>query len=280
MHEMDITQRRRARARLRLHRPAARRPVAQAAAPPRWAIRRARPGASTSSRASSPTTAPSSTACASYKGPLYAEVSPRTFSVLVRKGSRLSQLRIRRGNPPSSDEDMRRLHQESAASSAGDHRRRHPQRRAGLGRRARRASGGADRLSREDPRRPHRHRQGASLRRGGFLGAGARAAPRRSHPRPGRVLHPRLARPGEDPADARRRDDRLRHAGRRVPRALRGLLRSRLRPSRRGRRRLRAPCSKCAPTKCRSCIEHGQIVGRLTVRTAHLAAARSSTARA
>jgi dCTP deaminase len=44
-----------------------------------------------------------------YKGPLYAEVSPRTFSVLVRKGSRLSQIRIRRGNPPSTDEDMRRL---------------------------------------------------------------------------------------------------------------------------------------------------------------------------
>lgn len=47
-----------------------------------------------------------------YKGPLYAEVSPRTFSVLVRKGSRLSQLRIRRGNPPITDEDMRRLQQE------------------------------------------------------------------------------------------------------------------------------------------------------------------------
>jgi len=47
-----------------------------------------------------------------YKGPLYAEVSPRTFSVLVRKGSRLNQIRIRRGNPPSSDEDMKRLQQE------------------------------------------------------------------------------------------------------------------------------------------------------------------------
>ena len=44
-----------------------------------------------------------------YKGPLYAEVSPRTFSVLVRKGSRLSQLRIRRGNRPATDESMRRL---------------------------------------------------------------------------------------------------------------------------------------------------------------------------
>ena len=47
-----------------------------------------------------------------YAGPLYAEVSPRTFSVLVREGSRLSQLRIRRGNPPSTDEAMRRLQQE------------------------------------------------------------------------------------------------------------------------------------------------------------------------
>jgi len=47
-----------------------------------------------------------------YKGPLYAEVSPRTFSVLVRKGSRLNQIRIRRGNPPSSDTAMRRLLEE------------------------------------------------------------------------------------------------------------------------------------------------------------------------
>jgi len=47
-----------------------------------------------------------------YVGPLYAEVSPRTFSVLVRKGSRLNQIRIRRGNPPSSDEAMRRLQAE------------------------------------------------------------------------------------------------------------------------------------------------------------------------
>ena len=47
-----------------------------------------------------------------YKGPLYAEVSPRTFSLLVRKGSRLSQIRIRRGSPASTDEEMRRLQQE------------------------------------------------------------------------------------------------------------------------------------------------------------------------
>src|SRR5436305_3717930 len=34
-----------------------------------------------------------------YRGPLYAEISPRTFPALVRKGSRLNQLRIRRGSP-------------------------------------------------------------------------------------------------------------------------------------------------------------------------------------
>jgi dCTP deaminase len=47
-----------------------------------------------------------------YRGPLYAEVSPRTFSVLVRKGSRLNQIRIRRGNPPTGDETLRRLQEE------------------------------------------------------------------------------------------------------------------------------------------------------------------------
>jgi len=47
-----------------------------------------------------------------YKGPLYAEVSPRTFTILVRKGSRLGQLRIRRGTPPTSDQQHKDLHRE------------------------------------------------------------------------------------------------------------------------------------------------------------------------
>lgn len=47
-----------------------------------------------------------------YNGPLYAEIAPRTFSVLVRKGSRLSQLRVRRGEPPRSDEQHVRLQQQ------------------------------------------------------------------------------------------------------------------------------------------------------------------------
>lgn len=44
---------------------------------------------------------------AGYTGPLYAEISPCTFSVLVRAGSRLSQLRLRRGPPhPKRDVDF------------------------------------------------------------------------------------------------------------------------------------------------------------------------------
>jgi dCTP deaminase len=47
-----------------------------------------------------------------YSGPLYAELSPRSFSILVRKGSRLVQLRVRRGRPTSSNAALRRLHEE------------------------------------------------------------------------------------------------------------------------------------------------------------------------
>lgn len=48
-----------------------------------------------------------------YHGPLYAEISPRTFPVLVRKGSRLNQLRVRRGSPQFTDTQLRRLHSET-----------------------------------------------------------------------------------------------------------------------------------------------------------------------
>ena len=47
-----------------------------------------------------------------YHGPLYAEISPRTFPVLVRKGSRLNQLRLRHGSPGFSDTQLKRLHDE------------------------------------------------------------------------------------------------------------------------------------------------------------------------
>ena len=45
-----------------------------------------------------------------YAGPLYAEISPRAFSVRVRAGTRLMQLRLRRGAPTASDAALRRLH--------------------------------------------------------------------------------------------------------------------------------------------------------------------------
>ena len=47
---------------------------------------------------------------AGYKGPLYAEISPRTFPVLVREGSRLSQIRFRHGHAQLSADELRDLH--------------------------------------------------------------------------------------------------------------------------------------------------------------------------
>ena len=45
-----------------------------------------------------------------YNGPLYAEISPKTFPVLVREGSRLSQLRFRHGDAALDAEALRALH--------------------------------------------------------------------------------------------------------------------------------------------------------------------------
>jgi len=50
---------------------------------------------------------------AGYRGPLYAEICPQTFPVLVRKGSRLNQLRLRHGAPGFSDTALRRLHEQA-----------------------------------------------------------------------------------------------------------------------------------------------------------------------
>ncbi|MEM0946691.1 MAG: 2'-deoxycytidine 5'-triphosphate deaminase [Pseudomonadota bacterium] len=47
---------------------------------------------------------------AGYTGPLYAEICPRSFSVLVRPGMRLNQIRFRDGHAALSDEDLARLH--------------------------------------------------------------------------------------------------------------------------------------------------------------------------
>ncbi len=45
-----------------------------------------------------------------YHGPLYAEVCPRSFSVLVRAGQRLNQIRFRNGQSVLSDTELRALH--------------------------------------------------------------------------------------------------------------------------------------------------------------------------
>ncbi|WP_108500408.1 2'-deoxycytidine 5'-triphosphate deaminase [Paracoccus indicus] len=45
-----------------------------------------------------------------YDGPLYAEICPRSFSVLVRPGMRLNQLRLRRGQAVLNDDQLRDLH--------------------------------------------------------------------------------------------------------------------------------------------------------------------------
>lgn len=43
---------------------------------------------------------------AGYTGPLYAEICPQTFPIVVRRGSKLSQLRFRHGDPRETDEGL------------------------------------------------------------------------------------------------------------------------------------------------------------------------------
>lgn len=47
---------------------------------------------------------------AGYTGPLFAEICPRSFSVLVRPGMRLNQIRFSSGSGPVSDADLVSLH--------------------------------------------------------------------------------------------------------------------------------------------------------------------------
>jgi len=47
---------------------------------------------------------------AGYRGPLYAEISPKTFPILVREGARLSQMRLRRGHTTLDAAALRTLH--------------------------------------------------------------------------------------------------------------------------------------------------------------------------
>jgi dCTP deaminase len=56
-----------------------------------------------------------------YKGTLYAEVVPRTFTIIVQAGVKLNQLRFVRGCPPPSDTTLQELdEQETLVYGAGD----------------------------------------------------------------------------------------------------------------------------------------------------------------
>lgn len=44
-----------------------------------------------------------------YNGPLYVEVAPRTFSVVVRTGTKLNQIRFRRGSPTVATTELQRM---------------------------------------------------------------------------------------------------------------------------------------------------------------------------
>jgi dCTP deaminase len=59
---------------------------------------------------------------AGYHGPLYAEICPQTFPVLVRKGSRLSQIRFRAGAAADSDTALAELQRQETlvATSQAD----------------------------------------------------------------------------------------------------------------------------------------------------------------
>lgn len=56
---------------------------------------------------------------AGYTGPLYAEISPLTFPILVRSGSRLSQIRFRNGESIIPDKVLREVHAEHTLMHGG-----------------------------------------------------------------------------------------------------------------------------------------------------------------
>jgi dCTP deaminase len=55
-----------------------------------------------------------------YAGPLYAEICPQTFPIVVRKGSRLSQIRFRIGNAVDTDAVLKELQRHEQLVSAKD----------------------------------------------------------------------------------------------------------------------------------------------------------------
>ena len=48
-----------------------------------------------------------------YEGPLYAEISPRTFSIVVREGTSLNQLRLKTADAALNDKSLEALHEQT-----------------------------------------------------------------------------------------------------------------------------------------------------------------------
>jgi dCTP deaminase len=57
---------------------------------------------------------------AGYHGPLFAEICPQTFPIVVRKGSRLSQIRFRQGQAANTDAQLLELHKRETLVSSSD----------------------------------------------------------------------------------------------------------------------------------------------------------------
>lgn len=55
-----------------------------------------------------------------YKGPLWLEIAPRSFGVIVRRGSRLAQLRLKKGSPRSGTAFLKQLNEEAKIVQGAD----------------------------------------------------------------------------------------------------------------------------------------------------------------
>ncbi len=191
-----------------------------------------------------------------YRGPLYAEICPRSFSVLARTGQRLNQLRVRRGSAALNDADLHALHAETPLVSGS------PVISDGLGFSVdlRPASGDlvgyrAKPHTGVDRSRPHRPLRGA-----GLLG-GAAHHRRPHHPRPRRLLYP-----GQPRGGARSPPPTQPKWPPTLPWSANSgcITRASSTPASAGQRQVgpdRAACSRCAATKRPSCWNTGRSWG-------------------
>ena len=201
-----------------------------------------------------------------YKGELWLEISPRSFSVRVKAGSKLSQVRFRSRHPQQRDKhtftlddsEIRKRHLLSPLVDGELDLREGVVLRIDLG-----GLGedivGYRAIKNSDVIDVNRLR---GYRHGGFLGADPCPRGPAPDPRSRPILYSRVPREGADTGRSRRRDGADRPGDRGVSRPLRRLLRSRLRAG-----RGRAPTAR-AVLEVRSrdvpfLLEDGQPVGRL-----------------